>query len=90
MEEQGYIIVFANDLDPSMELTEKIRKILGSCKQAIEDSIKKKNLTQFLEALIGKIVAATAGDNSKEFREAKAKINQLDSEVQLRINTINK
>ena len=88
-ENKGLVFVIPIDQSPSVDLTERIRKTLDSCKSTIEDHYKKKTFYFFLESLISHIVTALVGtvkpNNSNEDAE---KINKLEKELKLKTEVI--
>jgi len=89
LEEQGLVLIVPVEKDPSISLKEKINSTFSSCKAAIEDQYKKNNLYPFLESLVLHIVNALVG-NTQTAKDSKEKIEKLENELNLRVNTVQK
>lgn len=80
------------DKSPSIDLKERIKKTITSCKGVFDDHYKKGSLTVFLEAFIAHVVTAITGDtkieNSKEYKEKSERVAELENELQLKSNIV--
>jgi chromosome segregation ATPase len=89
LEEQRLVLIVPVEKDPSISLKERITKTISSCKPTIDDQYKKNTFYPFLESLILHIVNALAG-NTQTAKESKEKIEELENELKLRANTVQK
>ncbi len=80
---------------PTVELKEKVGRLIRSCHVNLDELHKKKTIYQFVETFAATVIASTLAaepktEGPKDYKEKVARIGQLESELQLRENTIQK